>query len=283
MTRVNVAGVEISTEHWIGGKRVASQTNVRGSVADRRRAPRGRLGGRRGRGRRRGVCRARGVSGVGGVRCRRDDSRSCSASRMESRRARRSSRRSRPPTTARCCSETCTAWCRARRSTSSFFAEFAAHQARWQDDRLTRSRESRALRSRWCRRTDYAVECAAHADDVEGRAGARRGEHRGREAAGVGAAHLLAARRHRARGGRAGRRAERGAGHRRRGRRGARRACGRRPHQLHRLDRHREADRRRRLRDRSLRSRRSSAGSRRSSSAPTPISTLPRRRSRAST
>ena len=102
-----------------------------------------------------------------------------------------------------------------------FFADWAL-QARARD-RRTRGHESRALRARRRRRARHAVERAADAHDLEGRSGAGRRQHRGREAAGMGAAHLLAARRHRACRGHSRRRAERGAGHRR----GRRRSAGR--------------------------------------------------------
>ena len=83
-------------------------------------------------------------------------------------------------------------------------------------DRLARGGQPRPLRSGRRRGADHALERAADADHLEGRAGARRRQHGGREAAGMGAAHLLADGRHRRGGRRAGRCAERRAGHRRR-------------------------------------------------------------------
>ena len=110
-------------------------------------------------------------------------------------------------------------------------------------NRFARSRQSRALRSGRSRGADHAVERPLHADDVEGRAGARGGRHRRRQAARMGAAHLLddGGSRHRGRHPRG--RPQRRAGNRRRSGRRARGASRYRPVELHRLDRHREVDR----------------------------------------
>ena len=228
-----VAGVEVDTRHWIGGRRVASATTFEdvspldGTVIARgqpRRPGRGRRGGRR---RQRRVRRL--VADLAG-RARRDP--------QPGRRRRRGAHRG--PRAGR----------DARQRLAAALAPPRGHAARGDEHPLLRRPPARAEppRLRHPRppqprlvgpgrrhRDRHAVERAAHARDLAHRPGARRGQHGGREAAGVGAAHRVALRRHRARGGPARRRLQRRAGSRHRGGRAARRAPGRAPHLLHRL------------------------------------------------
>ena len=198
MSTATVAGVAVSTDHFIDGKRVASNAEIRGVLADRRQASRRyeRRRRERDRGRRR-RCAPR-VSGVGRARPRRTapDPEAFRAGDPRSRAGNRGGRDRGQRIAAD----------RKRRARDS--ARRAQHRvlrrsraaAQSRDDRFAGGGEPRALRSRRRRRADHAVERAVHADDLEGRSGARRRRHGGREAAGVGAADLLDAGRSRDRG-----------------------------------------------------------------------------------
>ena len=133
----------------------------------------------------------------------------------------RSSRPSRRATTARC-SGRCSGVVMPRVGAQLPLLRRRAARARRHDDFDTRGHTNHVS---WDpagrRRRHHAVERAADARDVAARAGAGGREHRGAQAAGVGAAHRVDARRHRARGRPARRRVQRRAGHRRGGRRRA--------------------------------------------------------------
>ena len=110
-----VAGVEISTEHWIGGKRVPSrETFADLSPIDGAHLADVSAGGAAEVDAAVAAARAA-FPGLGGARAERPAADPAGASRRESRRAPRSWPRSRPSTTARSWRGTCSAWCRAPR------------------------------------------------------------------------------------------------------------------------------------------------------------------------
>ena len=117
-----------------------------------------------------------------------------------------------------------------------FFADYARERLAEPPRTLPRRRaQPRPPRPGRRRRGLDALERAVHARHLARRAGARGRQHRGAQAAGVGAADLLAARRPRRRGRAAPGRAQHRARHRRGGGRAADRAPRRRPRRVHRL------------------------------------------------
>ena len=275
--RVEVAGVgrrrPTTTSRAAGGLRPP----LRRSLARRRRAPGRRRRGRARRGRRRRSGGAAGLPGLARPGPKAGTSRSWPWPRRSAARGRH--RRGRGPRQR----SSLRGHARARdppRRPQHRVLRRARPTSEPDEDVPARQRlgdQPRALRALRRGGADHALERAVHALDLEGRPGPRGGLHGRAQAAGVGAAHLLAAGRPGRRRRPSGRRAERRAGHRRGGRRRAGRAPRRRPHHLHRLG----ADRRARSCARpprtSRRCRSSSAASRRSWSSPTPTST---RRSR---
>ena len=219
-----VAGVEVSTDHWIGGERVASSarfpvvspidgTHLADVAAGGAREVDAAVRAARAAFPAWAALGPQGRAPILKQLCRGDPGAREGAGRSRDGRQRLAAPRQRPSHGA------------ARRAQHRVLrrlgSEARAH------DRRARGHESRALRARRRRRSHHALECAADAHDLEGGSGARGRQHRRREAAGMGAAHLLVARGHRERGGHSSRRLERGAGHRRGRRRGAGRARGR--------------------------------------------------------
>ena len=94
--RIDVEGVSVSTEHFIGGERVASARALRGHLAHRRAGDRRDRPRRRGGGRPRGPGRARRVPGVGRARAGRARADPPPPGRAD-RRALRAARRRRVP------------------------------------------------------------------------------------------------------------------------------------------------------------------------------------------
>ena len=193
MSRVEVAGVEVSTEHFIGGERVASDSTFDGPDPDRRAAARRGRAGRRARGRPRASPRrptafpAWAALGPAG-RAEHDP-----PARRPGRRERRAARGGRvrrhgDARSARCVRGSS----RAARATS---ARTPTSPSRYEE----RVWESNGTRNRVVRMPSgpavviTPVERAVHALDLEDGAGARRRLHRRAQAGRVVAALLLAA------------------------------------------------------------------------------------------
>ena len=240
-SRAVVEGIEVSTEHWIGGRRVPSSDLVLRRLADRRAADRSRwraaAPARPTSGRRR-PCGGRDVGLDAAEGARR-------GAAPHRRRGRGAGARARGGRDAR------------QRLAAPLDAELGDAEGRAQLPVLRGSAALPRDRREGLRRVRRAcgvgpqrrhgrhhpLERPADARHLAGRAGPRRRQRGRAEAAGMGAAHRLDVRRHRPRGGPARRRVQRAAGHRRGSGRRPHRAPGCRPHRVHRQCADREARR----------------------------------------
>ncbi len=240
--RVRVAGAEVSVDHYIGGRRVASAAtfedrspldwSLLAEVVARRCRDRGGRG-RRGR---------RGVPRVGRAR-RRGSRRPSPAAGRSDRRERRAHRAGRVPRHGDARGVAAPARDPARRPQLPRLrgAGGGLRGARVGVERHAQPRRAHAERARG---RDHSVERALHALDLEDGARARRRLHRRAQAGRVVAALVLAAGRSRRRGRSAAGRLQHRAGHRRGGRRGARRRPARAADLVHGLARDRASHRR---------------------------------------